>query len=95
MRSSLFISVGFALLAGCATPASTPDAAKITQARAECQDKARLQVSTGEINAGGGLSYNPFTSTRAFDDCMRSHGISAEAAGDFLSAPDSQRQMGE
>jgi len=93
------IIAGVALLAGCAAPnapaVSEPDAGKIARARADCQNKARLQVSTGEINAGGGLSYNPFISARAFDDCMRAHGFSADASGEFLSAPDSQRQMGE
>ena len=95
----LFV-VGGAVLAGCASPAPAPsrpsagDPEKLEQARAECQRQSGLQVSTGEINAGGGFSYNPFVSGRAFDECMRARGFSAEAAGDFLSAPDTQPQTG-
>ena len=102
MRNSLMLVIAWAtVLAGCASSSpdaskvSAADSAKIEQARAECQRQSGLRVSTGEINAGGGFSYNPFVSGRAFDECMRARGVSAEAAGDFLSAPDNQRQMGE
>jgi len=92
----MLMAVALVVLAGCASPSSsvsktaTSDRAKLEQARAECQRQSGLQVSTGEINAGGGFSYNPFISGRAFDECMRARGFSADAAGDFLSAPDSQ-----
>ena len=99
----MVVMMDVALLGGCATqrqipsPESfkNPEGPDFVRDRAACLQEAAFTVSgVGKITYGGGDIGNPFVSSGQYMDCMVARGYKAEAIGDVLGTPGTQRPMG-
>src|SRR5437588_2943759 len=107
LTSVLFTSVavtsfaGLAFLCGCgAAPKSpesykSPSGAEFSGDREICMQQAGFAAASGgKITFGGGYGGNVFFSSGQYMDCMVARGYRADALGDPLGTPGTERQMG-
>ena len=102
MRKSSFTAfVGVALLCGCAAEQKSagsyksPSGPEFAKDRETCMQQAAFDAAGGgKITFGGGYGGNTFFSSGRYMDCMVARGYRAEAIGDPLGTPGTERQMG-
>jgi|SRR5579871_592422 len=101
MRKSLTSLLGAIFLCACAaapqSPASykSPSGPGFAKDRETCMQQAAFDAAGGgKITFGGGYGGNTFFSAGPYMDCMVARGYRADAIGDPLGTPGTERQMG-
>ena len=88
------------VLAGCAASATRPgnykaaSGAEFERDREACMKQAQFNASGNAITFGGGYGGNAFFSSGPYLDCMVARGYAADAVGDPLGTPATERSMG-
>jgi hypothetical protein len=93
--------LGIALLGGCAAQEKSPQSYKspsgpeFARDRDSCMQTAAFKAPDGgKITFGGGYGGNAFFSSGPYLDCMVARGYKADAIGDVLGTPSTQKSMG-
>ena len=104
MRTSLAVAmVVVAVLEGCAAQGQTPPpasyknpvVAEFARDRERCMQEAAFAApGGGKITFGGGYGGNPFIASGPYMDCMVARGYKADAIGDVLGTPGTEKSMG-
>ena len=93
--------LAIALLGGCAAQEKSAQSYKSPAGpdfavdRESCMQEAAFNVSgVGKITFGGGYGGNAFFGSGPYLDCMVARGYKAEAIGDVLGTPSTQKSIG-
>jgi hypothetical protein len=93
--------LAIALLGSCAAQEKSPQSYKspagpgFARDRDSCMQEAAFNApGEGKITFGGGYGGNAFFSAGPYMDCMVARGYKADAIGDVLGTPSTQKSMG-